>query len=244
MKQSFFNITYELSVPEVHRGIDRALAEGTPTYICVADGNILTMVHNDLEYRKVVNGAMFSICDSSWVPVYIDRLYGFRPQQYCGSQIFEDLIGMRKYRMMFMGGSPDVLGGLREKLSQTDSRIADMPFVELPFRSVDDFDYEAIAAQVNAYGPDVVWVALGAPKQEIFASRLAPLLGRGVVIPVGAVFNFYSGVGVKRAPGWMVKCHLEFLYRIFSEPRKQLRRCWLILKTLPRAYREEKGKSR
>ena len=82
-------------------------------------------------------------------------------------------------------------------------------------------------------GGDIIWVALGAPKQEIFMSKLKPFLKRGVMIAVGAAFKFYSGLEEKRAPEWMVKHHLEFVYRIFSEPKKQLKRCSWIIITLP-----------
>ena len=215
--------------------------ESGAAYVCVADGNVLVQVHKDPAYRTVVQGALFSICDSSWVPVYLKRLYGFKPEQYCGSDIFRDLTGARKYTMAFLGASREVLDALRAELSKVDPRISDMLFLELPFAKAEDFDYEGIAATVNAAGPDIVWVALGAPKQEFFAARLTPLLHRGVVIPVGAVFNFRAGLGIKRAPDWMVKMHLEFLYRLFSEPRKQLRRVGQILRYTPAILREERN---
>lgn len=70
-----------------------------------------------------------------------------------------------------------------------------------------------------------------------------PYLKRGVMIAVGAAFKFYSGTDVKRAPHWMVKMHLEFVYRIFSEPKKQLKRCGWIVYTLPGLlYREWRKK--
>ena len=64
-------------------------------------------------------------------------------------------------------------------------------------------------------------------------SKLKPYLKHGVMIAVGAAFKFYSGIDVKRAPEWMVKNHLEFVYRIFCEPKKQLKRCGWIVITLP-----------
>ena len=211
------------------------------SYLVVADGNVLVQVHRDPAYRAVVQGALFSICDSSWVPLYLKRLYGFQPQQYSGSDIFRDLTEAGKYRMAFLGASQEVLDALRAELTKVDPRIAEMPFKALPFADVDGFDYERIAADLNADAPDIVWVALGAPKQERFAARLAPLLRRGVIIPVGAVFNFRAGLGIRRAPQWMVRCHLEFVYRIFSEPRKQLRRVWQILRWTPAILREERA---
>lgn len=235
-----FHINYEPDKAKVLSGIDERVKSGEPGYICVADGNILTMVHKDLEYRKVVQGSIFSIVDSNWVPVFVKRLYGRTWQQYCGSQIFDDITRAGKYRMYFIGAKREVLDALKSKLTEINPAIGDMEFIELPFCKVEDFDYEGIAKEINKDSPDIIWLSLGAPKQEIFASKLTPLLKKGVVIPVGAVFNFRSGLGIRRAPQWMVKCRIEFVWRIFLEPRKQVGRCWNIICTLPSIYKEEK----
>ena len=86
---------------------------------------------------------------------------------------------------------------------------------------------------------DIIWVALGAPKQEIFMSKLKPHLKRGVMIAVGAAFKFHCGIDEKRAPQWMLKVHLEWVYRIMRSPKKQLKRCSMIILTLPRLLIEE-----
>lgn len=246
--ETYFNIRYEMDKQAVWRVIDEQLSRNQPGYICVADGVILNIANRDANYLKVINGSMFSICDSSYVPIYLKWIYGIKREQYCGSQIFMDIIKMKKYRMFFMGTSTQTLTALKTNLTKWDSCIADMMFYELPFRAVEDFDYKAIAEKVNTDGADVIWVALGAPKQEIFMSKLKPYLNRGVMIAVGAAFKFYSGLDEKRAPQWMVKHHLEFVYRIFSDPKKQLRRCAWIVITLPKLlfgeWKRKKNKTR
>lgn len=238
----YFNINYEFDKQAVWDSIDDQLQKEGARYICVADGNIMQMVHKDLEYREVVNASMFSICDSSWTPLFLKRLYGVTYQQYCGSQIFEDMTGRKKYRQFFIGTSEKILEGLRTELSKKDPAISGMTFYAPPFCKVEEFDYPAIAEMINNDNPDIVWVALGAPKQENFMQRLQPYLKRGVMIGVGAVFNFYCGLenAPKRAPKWMIDCHLEFVYRVFSEPKKQIQRCRQIIVTFPKIYREEK----
>lgn len=241
----YFNINYEFDRPTIWREIDGQLQKEGARYICVADGNILQMVHKDPKYRRVVNESLFSICDSSWVPLFLKRLYNIQYQQYCGSQIFEDLTRKKQYRQFFIGTSEKVLEGLKTELSKTDPSVSDMTFFAPPFCKVEEFDYAGIAEMINRDNPDIVWVALGAPKQENFMYRLQPLLKRGVMIGVGAVFNFYCGLenAPKRAPQWMVKSHLEFVYRLFSEPKKQLKRCKDIIETFPKIYKEEKRHS-
>ena len=230
---TYFNIRYEFDRGAVHSAIARQIASGQADYICVADGVILNTVNRDEAYRRVVDGGMFAICDSSYVPLYLRLLYGRRYHQYCGSDIFRDLVSQRRYRMAFLGTDQATLDALREQLARLNPDVGQMLFYELPFCAVDDFDYPAIARMLAADGADIVWVALGAPKQEIFMARLKPHLEHGVMIAVGAAFKFFSGQGERRAPQWMLRHHLEFVYRIYSQPRKQLRRCGLIVATLP-----------
>ena len=241
--EKYFGINYEFDKDVIHRRIDMQLQEGVPSYICVVDGVILDIANRDIDYLNVINGGMFSICDSSYVPMYIKWIYGKRYSQYCGSEIFRDIVSSKKYRMFFMGASRDVLTGLKENLSLLNEKVSDMTFYELPFLSVEAFDYERIGEMINNDGADIIWVALGAPKQEIFMSKLLPFLNKGVMIAVGAAFKFYSGIGVPRAPEWMVNCHLEFVHRIIKEPKKQLGRCTNIVASLPKLFiRELKNK--
>lgn len=231
--KTYFNIRYEFDRDSVHDHIARRLEGEGSDYICVSDGVVLSCASRNPEYRDAVNGGMFSVCDSGYVPLYIRLLYGERYGQYCGSDIFRDIVSSCRYRMMFMGSSKRVLDGLRKNIAEWNPDVADMRFVELPFLPVEEFDYPAIARMIEADGADIVFVALGAPKQERFMHMLKPHLHHGVMIAVGAVFKFFSGVDSARAPEWVVRHRLEFLYRIRREPRKQLRRCAMIVATLP-----------
>lgn len=242
--ETYFGINYEFDKDVIHHRIDMQLQEGKPSYICVADGVILDIANRDKDYLNVINGGMFSICDSSYVPLYIKWIYGKRYSQYCGSEIFRDVVSCRKYRMFFMGASREVLSGLKENLSLLNEKVSDMTFYELPFLSVDEFDYEGIGKMINNDGSDIIWIALGAPKQEIFMSKLLPFLNNGVMIAVGAAFKFYSGISVSRAPEWMVNYHIEFIHRIIKEPKKQLGRCTNIVVSLPSIFFKEWKKKR
>lgn len=239
MKQ-YFNINYEFDKARIYEAVEKA----DKGYICVADGVVMSTANRDREYLEAVNGGLFSICDSSWVPLYLKSIYGIKYEQYCGSDIFRDIVSSRKYRMLFLGTDKETLDALRAHISEMNPDVTGMSFVELPFRKVEDFDYPDIARIIEEDGARVIWVALGAPKQERFMNRLLPYLNGGVMIGVGAVFNFFSGRQESRCPKWMQSCHLEFVYRIAQNPRKQLKRCALILGSLPRLYFEEKKKSK
>ena len=233
MVEKFFGINYEFDFDAAIASIDEKLRVGETGYICVSDGVILNTYHRNEGYRNVVDNAMFSICDSSYVPIYIRRIYGLERKQCSGTKFMELIVSQRKYTMAFVGGDKTILESLKENLMKMNPDVENMLFYELPFCKVADFDYEGIAAEINEAAPDIVFVSLGAPKQEFFMSFLDPHLKRGVSIAVGAAFKFHSGKGEKRAPKWMLKCHLEFLHRIFEEPKKQIPRCFWILRTTP-----------
>jgi N-acetylglucosaminyldiphosphoundecaprenol N-acetyl-beta-D-mannosaminyltransferase len=106
--------------------------------------------------------------------------------------------------------------------------------MSLPFLPVENFDYAGIARDINAQSPDLIWVSLGAPKQEIFMHHLLPHLHKGVMVGIGAVFNFQSGISaLKRAPRIIRKMKLEWLYRLIREPKKQWKKSKSFLKALP-----------
>lgn len=237
---TYFNINYVFDKKEVLSRIN----EAERGYICVADGVVMNTANRDPEYLRVVNESLFSICDSSWVPVYLKSIYGTKYEQYCGAEIFKDIVSSRKCRMMFMGSSQETLDGLKKELMKMNPDVECMKFVELPFRKVEEFDYFEIAKMIEADQPKIIWVALGAPKQERFMNMLLPYLSSGVMIGVGAAFKFYSGTEESRCPDWMQKSHLEFVYRIMQDPKKQLNRCYWIIKTLPGLYLDEVRRKR
>ena len=236
----YFKINYEFDKEAIHSAIEKT----QKGYICVADGVVLNTANRDVSYLKVVNGSIFSICDSSWVPIYLKKIYGVQYDQYCGSEIFKDIISSCKYRMFFLGTDHETLDKLKHELKKMNPDVENMCFMELPFLNVEDFDYSEIAKRIQSDGSKIIWVALGAPKQERFMNLLLPHLTQGIMIGVGAAFKFYSGTAEKRCPEWMQKSHLEFIYRIFQDPKKQLKRCFWIVWTLPRLYFEEKRRAR
>lgn len=244
MIEKFFNIRYIFGKEQVWKAIDRVVDKGQKGYVVVADGVVVNTAQRLADYRKAIAAGLFAICDSGWVPLYLKKIYGMQREQYCGPMIFKDFVERRKHRMFFMGTNQQTLDGLRKELTKLNPDVSGMTFYELPFRSVEDFDYESIAQMLEEDGADIIWVALGAPKQDFFMQRLLPYLKRGVMIGVGAAFKFYSGTEEKRAPEWVRKAHLEFVYRILQDPKKQLARCYWIVRMLPHMFKEEKGKKR
>ena len=93
---------------------------------------------------------------------------------------------------------------------------------------------------INEYSPDIIWVSLGAPKQEIFISKLYPFLDRGILFAIGATINFYAGDKKnKRAPKLIRRMHLEWIFRFISQPKKIGNRSLKYLILLPKLILDE-----
>ncbi|HET6465682.1 MAG TPA: WecB/TagA/CpsF family glycosyltransferase, partial [Nitrospiria bacterium] len=92
-----------------------------------------------------------------------------------------------------------------------------------PFRVLTAEEDGEIVGTINAAAPDILWVGLGAPKQELWMAEHHGLLKVPVMIGVGAAFDFHAG-SKKRAPLWMQKSGLEWAWRLSQEPGRLWRR--------------------
>ena len=139
-----------------------------------------------------------------------------------------------------LGGDKDAIDEAFAKLNIPNLKVVgvDPAFVKL------DQDQPEIVERINAAKPDLLFVALGNPKQELWMGRNAAKLNIGAMIGIGGTFNFIAG-RVKRAPRWVQKCGAEWIYRICQEPGRLWKRyafglakfSWLSLRHLLGDYR-------
>ena len=239
--KKYFNVKLEFDKQVVDQIIDDTINNGGKGYVCSVERTVMSMANIDSFYNQVVNSALVNICDGNFVAQTISLAHGKKYCVYIGADLFLNYIKKIKYKQYFLGNTPEILEGLKKNLSKLDPGISEMPFVSLPFKPVKDFDYLSIAKDINSNSPDIIWVSLGAPKQEEFMYYLEPYINKGVMFGFGAIFNFYSGLhGQKRAPKIFLKFQLEWLYRLFQDPSKNLKKNWMYLKMVPHLISEEK----
>lgn len=244
MFKEYFGIKFEFDHDEVDRIIERSIKDGVVGYVISLDMNNFALSRESKDHLNIVNSSIVNNCDSSWIPVLVNKLYHTNYTFYRGDDVFLGFIRKCKYRQFFLGSNQRVLDGLRIEMAKIDPKILDMRFEELPFRKVEEFDYKSIAKMINDDAPDIIWVSLGCPKQEQFMARLKPYLNKGILFGYGAIFNFYSGLDdvEQAAPKWVVNNRLQFIYRLFQDPKKQWPRVKRIILSIPSSYREEKRK--
>jgi len=247
MKERYFGIDVVFDHKEVHDIIETHINEKKPGYVVSLSMGNAVISYNDNKHREIVNNSIVTFSDSSWFPVMVNHVYQTNYKHYCSADMFEEIVKSRKYKQFFLGNTKKVLDGLRIKLSEWDPAISEMRFEELPYRKVEEFDYEGIAKMLNEYKADIIWVSLGAPKQEQFMARLLPYLEQGVMFGWGALFNFYSGIedAPKLAPDWMRKHKLIWLYRLLTDKNSRKKdRQFKTYQTIPKMIIEEKRRLR
>ncbi|MFR1318761.1 MAG: WecB/TagA/CpsF family glycosyltransferase [Akkermansia sp.] len=126
-------------------------------------------------------------------------------------------------RHFLLGGDERTLETLAARLAEKYPGFCLAGVYSPPFRSWSEKDLQDMRETIASSGANVVWVGLGCPKQERWMAEQKDLLPPAVYAGVGAAFAFHAGT-VKRAPVWMQKNSLEWLYRICREPRRLLKR--------------------
>jgi N-acetylglucosaminyldiphosphoundecaprenol N-acetyl-beta-D-mannosaminyltransferase len=128
--------------------------------------------------------------------------------------------GTRHY---FYGSSPETLQLIEARLRAASPGLQIAGMASPPFRELSPEEQAAYVAAIRESGPNVVWVGLGMPKQELWMDAVHDSLPGIALVGVGAVFDWVAGT-VRKAPQWMQKSGLEWLFRFGQEPGRLWRR--------------------
>lgn len=230
----YFNLFFQFDKKKVKEIINNSILNEVKGYVCVVDGNVLATSYKDKEYQNIINNSLVNICDGSSIAILSSLIHKQKFKSFTGSEIFS-LYLKRDYKQFFLGNTENNLRLLKSRLISANLNENNYQFSSLPFKDVNDFDYISIAKSINDFMPDIVWVSLGAPKQERFIHYLLPHIKKGILFAIGASVNFYIGNnGNKRAPKWMRMLHLEWFYRLLLEPSKTGKRVSNYLFILPK----------
>ncbi len=126
-------------------------------------------------------------------------------------------------RIFFLGSTEEVLGLLTARVKKEYPNVDVVGAISPPFGDWPAELNESYLDEINRAEPDVLWVGMTAPKQEVWVHTNKARLNVPVIASVGAVFDFYSG-STPRAPKWMQDAGLEWLYRFLKEPRRMWKR--------------------
>ncbi|WCJ58821.1 WecB/TagA/CpsF family glycosyltransferase [Fontisphaera persica] len=201
------------------QAILEAVASRRKGYVCVTGVHGVMESQEDPALRDIHNRAF--LCTPDGMPmVWLGRRRGHpHVRRVYGPDLMLDLLAVPGLRHFFYGGAPGVTTLLRQRLEARFPGLQIVGAYEPPFRPLTAQELAALARQVAAARPDIMWIGLSTPKQERFMAAHIDLLETTLMIGVGAAFDFHAG-RVPQAPRWMQRAGLEWLYRLCREPRR------------------------
>ena len=194
-------------------------------YICVSNVHTTVMASKDEQYKKIQNEAALALPDGKPLSI-VSKMRGYSEAgRVPGPDLMPKILELsleKRYKHYFYGSSEDTIGKLRINLEKNYPGLNIVGMVSPPFRPLSEEEEQNIIDDINNSQADFIWVALGAPKQELWMWNHRDKVC-GVMLGVGAAFDFTAGT-VKRAPSWMQDLCLEWLFRILQDPVRLMRR--------------------
>jgi N-acetylglucosaminyldiphosphoundecaprenol N-acetyl-beta-D-mannosaminyltransferase len=191
-------------------------------YVCLISVHGLVVAQREPTVRNALNRCGLAAEDGMPL-VWWSRLAGFsQARRVCGSDLLDEVCAYgvpRKYRHYFYGGSPRVLKLLVDRLQRRHPFLIVAGYRSPPFRPLTSAEDAEDIAAINEARPDFVWVGLGMPKQERWMVEHLGKIDATALLGVGAAFDFHAGTK-PRAPIWMQRSGLEWVFRLMSEPRR------------------------
>lgn len=228
---TYFNLKLEFNHFLIHKEINECIESDNTGYICVVDANVLTIAQKNPSYRQIINNSLVNTCDGSSIAFFAGLIHNEKFKALTGPELFSKYIEL-PYKQILLGSTIEIVEKIKQKIVSNGFDSRNIFHIPVPFLQVEDFDYLEIANLINKFKPDIIWVSLGAPKQEIFMSNILSFIEKGLMFGIGAAFNFYIGeiTSPRKRNGTF---QFIWLYRIFHEPKKQLKRIIPYISILP-----------
>ncbi len=215
------------NMEEFKKYVEEHLDELRGQYICVTNVHTTVTAYENSEYLNVQNSAAIRMPDGAPLSKTA-RKKGYKTaERVTGPSYMLEVLAESKdkgYRHVFYGSTPETIEKMENKIKEKYPGVIDSCMFYSPaFKKNAELETEEMINQINDFKPDFIWVGLGAPKQENWM-YLHKGKFNAVCLGVGAAFDYLAD-NIKRAPKWMQKASLEWLYRLCQNP-KLFKRYW------------------
>ena len=207
--------------------LEKNISEIKGDYICVSNVHTTVTSYEDAAYCAIQNGGLMAIPDGGPLSTVGRRRGCKNMARTTGPSLMGEIfkISAKKgYRHYFYGSKQETLELLEKKLKENYPGIKIAGMYSPPFRPLTEEEDKAVIERINEANPDFVWIGLGAPKQEKWMAAHQGKID-GLMLGVGAGFDYYAE-NIKRAPMWMQKHNLEWVYRLVQDPKRLFKRYW------------------
>ena len=201
-------------------------SQNRPAYLTVNNVHTVTEGLKDKKFREIINNSLLSIPDGKPLSVIGKWSGAKRAERIFGPVFFEKTLewGIKdNLKHFFFGSSQSTLDKLKNNVEIKFPGANISGFISPPFREFLPGENEKFLKEINYNEPDIIWVSLGAPKQEKWIYSNYSSLNKGIMIGIGAGFDYLAG-NIKNAPKWMKDLSLKWLYRLNQEPGRLWKR--------------------
>ncbi|MFS8859429.1 WecB/TagA/CpsF family glycosyltransferase [Synechococcus sp. B60.1] len=224
-------VNLHLALPEAHlqsytAWIEARISQGQGAQVVTCNPEMIMQAQQDPAFAQVLQEAELVIPDGIGV-VWALRRQGIRVQRVPGIELAEALISRaaeRRWRLALVGGRPEVN---RAAVQQWQARFPSLS-IWGHHGYFSGAEEEKLLQALQKIQPQLVWVGLGSPRQELWIRQRRALLPQAIWMGVGGSFDIWAGQK-RRAPRWWRDHHLEWLYRLYQEPWR-----WRRMLALPR----------
>lgn len=212
--------------------IEQLIRNSRASYVCLVNVHLLVSSMRDKRLYLALNNSNWNFPDGMPIVWYakkiikfqmIERVAGITLMEKCFDKLYD-------VKHFFYGSTENKLNKVVSIAKRSYPTINIVGSYSPPFRMLTNNEKKEIISLFNRISPDIIWIALGAPKQELFMREIASELKSGVMIGVGAAFDYFIG-DITRSPLWLRRLGLEWLCRLCTEPARLIKR-YLITNSL------------
>ena len=193
------------------------------TFVVTANAEIIMMCQEDAGYNKIVSQEAELVLPDGAGAVWAGRYLGHEvPERVAGFDLFNNLLALaakKGYTAFFFGGSPGIAEAAKAK---AESLYPGVKVAGCRNGYFTEAEEPEIIKAINASGADMLFVALGAPKQEKWLLQYRRQLRPHILMGIGGSFDVLAGK-MERAPKWMQDASLEWAFRLYKQPGRFMR---------------------
>ena len=214
---------HPLTMGEAVSALEESITSGEQAFVVTANAEIIMMCQEDAGYKKIVSQDAQLVLPDGAGAVWAGRHLGYKiPERVAGFDLYCQLLdkaAQKGYKAFFFGGSPGIAEAAKAKSEELYPGVQVVGCRNGYFKEEES---QAIIDEINASGADMLFAALGAPKQEKWLVRYREQLKPKILMGIGGSFDVFAGK-MERAPKWMQDASLEWLFRLYKQPSRFMR---------------------
>lgn len=214
---------HPLTMNESVTVLEEKLQKKEQAFVVTANAEIIMMCQQDKEYNNIVSEQADLVLPDGAGAVWAGRYLGNEvPERVAGFDLYNQLLKLsadKGYKAYFFGGAPGVAEAAKNKAEELYPGVQIVGCRNGYFTEAEE---EVIIKEINDVAPDMLFVALGAPKQEKWLVKYRNQLKPRVLMGIGGSFDVLAGK-MERAPKWMQEASLEWAFRLYKQPSRFMR---------------------